>query len=57
MDRGAWQATVHGLAKSWKHLSDFASPWACKELHMTESEILVLSLFSLLTEPFSHTLN
>ena len=32
MDRGAWQATVHGLAKSWKYLSDFASPWACKEL-------------------------
>ena len=23
MDRGAWQATVHGVAKSWKRLSDF----------------------------------
>jgi len=22
MDRGAWQATVHGVAKSWKLLSD-----------------------------------
>ena len=22
MDRGAWQATVHGVAKSRKHLSD-----------------------------------
>ena len=22
MDRGAWQATVHGVAKSWKRLSD-----------------------------------
>ena len=23
MDRGAWQATVHGAAKSWTRLSDF----------------------------------
>ena len=23
MDRGAWQATVHGIAKSWTWLSDF----------------------------------
>ena len=23
MDRGAWQATVHGVAKSWTRLSDF----------------------------------
>ena len=22
MDRGAWQATVHGVAKSWTRLSD-----------------------------------
>ena len=22
MDRGAWQATVHGVAKSWTELSD-----------------------------------
>ena len=22
MDRGAWQATVHGVTKSWKQLSD-----------------------------------
>ena len=25
MDRGAWQATVHGVAKSWTQLSDFTS--------------------------------
>ena len=25
MDRGAWQATVHGVAKSWTQLSDFHS--------------------------------
>ena len=24
-DRGAWQATVHGVAKSWTRLSDFTS--------------------------------
>ena len=25
MDRGAWQATVHGVAKSWTRLRDFTS--------------------------------
>ena len=25
MDRGAWQDTVHGVAKSWTQLSDFHS--------------------------------
>ena len=25
MDRGSWQATVHGVAKSWTQLSDFTS--------------------------------
>ena len=25
MDGGAWQATVHGVAKSWTRLSDFTS--------------------------------
>ena len=24
MDRGAWRATVHGVAKSWTPLSDYA---------------------------------
>ena len=24
MDGGAWQASVHGVAKSWTRLSDFA---------------------------------
>ena len=23
MDRGAWWATIHGVAKSWTRLSDF----------------------------------
>ena len=26
MDRGAWWATVHGVAKSWTRLSYFISP-------------------------------
>ena len=30
MDRGAWWATVHGVAKSWTRLSDFTS------LHFTQ---------------------
>jgi len=25
LDRGAWQATVHGVAKNWTRLSDFTS--------------------------------
>ena len=25
MDKGAWQATVHGVTKSWTRLSDFTS--------------------------------
>ena len=30
MDRGAWQATVHGVAKSWTQLSDFTHlPMVC----------------------------
>ena len=30
MDRGAWQATVHGVEKSWTQLSNFhfhKEPW------------------------------
>ena len=26
MDRGAWQATVHGVAKSWTQLSSYTQP-------------------------------
>ena len=26
MDRGDWWATVHGVAKSWRRLSDFHFP-------------------------------
>ena len=27
MDGGAWQATVHGVLKSWTQLSDFTFTW------------------------------
>ena len=30
MDRGAWQATVHGVAKSWTQLSDCHFSWLFK---------------------------
>ena len=29
MDRGAWQATVYGVAKSWTRLRDFHSLTHC----------------------------
>ena len=35
MNRGAWQATVHGVAKSWIQLSDLARMHA----RMTHQEI------------------
>ena len=31
IDRGAWWATVHGLAKSWTRLSDFPFPYGLFE--------------------------
>ena len=31
-DRGAWQATVHGAAKSWTRLSTHTFPWLCRVL-------------------------
>ena len=33
MDRGAWQAAVHGVAKSWTQLSD----WACMHVFKNTS--------------------
>ena len=44
MDTGAWQATVHGVAKSWTRLSDFTSlqgikipHTACLHAHLLQS--------------------
>ena len=36
MDRGAWQATVHGVTKTWTQLSDFT--FFLSSLPMHESE-------------------
>ena len=48
MDREAWHAAIHGVAKSWTRLSDWSdliwsegsltcySPWGCKESDTTE---------------------
>ena len=36
MDRGAWQATVHGVTRSWTQLSDFSFTF---HFHALEKEI------------------
>ena len=36
MDKGAWQAAVHGVAKSWTQLSDFTFTF---HFHALEKEI------------------
>ena len=36
MDRGAWWAAVHGVAKSWARLSDFTFTFHC---HALEKEM------------------
>ena len=30
IDRGAWRATVHGVAKNWTRLNDFHFSLSCK---------------------------
>ena len=44
MDRGAWQATVQGFAKSWTRLSDYHS---LKELEDLSNAISYLDLFDI----------
>ena len=36
MDRGAWKAAVHGVAKSWRRLSDFTFTF---HFHALEKEM------------------
>ena len=36
MDREAWRAAVHGIAKSWTRLSDFTFPF---HFHALEKEM------------------
>ena len=40
MDRGAWEAAVHGVAKSWARLSDFTFNF---HFHALEKEMATLS--------------
>ena len=40
MDRGAWQATVYGVTKSWTWLSD----WACTHIEITKWYVWVTEL-------------
>ena len=42
MDRGAWWATVHGVAKSWTRLSDFTFTF---HFHALEKEMATHSSF------------
>ena len=47
MDRGAWWAAVHGIAKSWKRLSDFHSQHLARNcyLFLFNNEIVVSFYF------------
>ena len=47
MDQGAWQATVHGVAKSWTRLSDFTFTLGRKKVILVNFSVL-MSLISLL---------
>ena len=42
MDGGAWQAAVHGVARSWTGLSDFTFTFHC---HALEKEMATHSIF------------
>ena len=50
MDRGAWQTTPHGVAKSWTQLSEF-------HIHITFStHSALLILFFFICSEFCHTM-
>ena len=39
MDRGAWKATAHGVAKSWIQLSNFT-------LNRSQAPVFIAALFT-----------
>ena len=39
MDRGAWQAIVHGIAKGWTRLSDFTSLHAPRQASLVAQTV------------------
>ena len=43
MDRGAWRAMVHGVAKSWTQLSDAMPAQAHAHTH-THSKVIQLNI-------------
>ena len=43
MDRGAWWAAVHGVAKSWTRLSDFTFTFHCHALEKETAHFSVLA--------------
>ena len=46
MDRAAWQATVHGVAKSWTQLRDFTSNKSLATSLITHPQPTCLTLTS-----------
>ena len=57
MDRGAWQATVQGVAKSWMQLSDTAWQWVPGRIISKNVFIYSCAGSSLLCMAFSHCAN
>ena len=53
MDWGSWQATVHGVSKSWTRLSDFAFFLSC----CTKSGLTPMAFLWILCYFFEHLLN
>ena len=55
MDREAWRATVHGVAKSQTWLSDWAELKTCEILvPLTQSILPLYTSFSMICLPFTH---
>ena len=54
MDRGAWQATVHGVTKSWTQLSDYAqhSTYILYHHFLLKFLIIILIQLPLVVIPF-----
>ena len=49
MDGGSWQATVHGVAKSWTRLSDFTFTFRLVITFLPRSKCLLISLLQSLS--------
>ena len=54
MDRGAWRATVHGVAKSWTRWSDLACPSCLRMrkpvLHTPNTQVFLESLLCIVLQ-------